>query len=486
MEHIYDFSNARVLVVGDLMLDKYLHSDVNRISPEAPVPVAQVTHEEARVGGAGNVAANCTALGAHARALGIVGEDEDARRLTEILGGYSVVLSMPPQPDFTTISKLRVVSRGQQLIRLDLENRFAPNMSKKLYPFFDQTLPEVDIVVFSDYGKGVLAEVETLIARGIAAGKKIIVDPKGTDFGRYRGASIITPNLSEFTAVVGPCGDDAEMIDKARNLARDIDVEGILVTRSERGMTYVPSEGDVSSVPAQVRDVFDVTGAGDTVVAALAVALAAGKPLDEAILLSNLCAGVVVGKVGTSTVSLAELDAAVARQRVPGGPDTTQSRNRHNKIVSVEDLKTIRDELRYDGRTLVMTNGCFDVLHAGHVNYINAAAHKGDVLAIAVNSDESVRNLKGDTRPINTLDARMNLLAALQDVNWVVSFSDPTPKQLYGEILPDVLVKGADYKNKKVVGADEVIKAGGRVELIDFLDGYSTTSIIAKFKGNEK
>ncbi|MDA7861322.1 D-glycero-beta-D-manno-heptose 1-phosphate adenylyltransferase, partial [Akkermansiaceae bacterium] len=317
-------------------------------------------------------------------------------------------------------------------------------------------------------------------------GKTTIVDPKGTDFERYKGATIITPNLLEFTSVVGPCGDDAELVDKARNLARDLDLGGILVTRSERGMIYVPSKGEVISVPAQVQDVFDVTGAGDTVVAALAVALAAGQPLNEAILLSNLCAGVVVGKVGTSTVSIAELVAARSRKRTSAAPRTAKDQDPSEKIISVADLKAIREELRHDGRTIVMTNGCFDILHAGHVRYINAASRKGDVFAIAVNSDASVRMLKGDGRPINPLEARMEVLAALQYVDWVVSFSEPTPQNLYNEILPDILVKGADYEGKAIVGADEVIKSGGHLELIDFLDGYSTTSIIEKINRNEK
>lgn len=481
-----DFSTARVLIVGDMMLDKYLHCDVNRISPEAPVPVAHLQHEETRPGGAGNVAANCATLGARVRVLGILGEDENARLLQDILDGYSVTLCMPLQPEFSTITKLRIVSKGHQLLRLDVENRIDDQLAKNLQPYFEQALPEADVVVFSDYGKGSLAEVKTLITKAAAMGKTTIVDPKGTDFERYRGASIITPNLLEFTSVVGPCGDDAELVDKARNLARDLELGGILVTRSERGMTYVPSEGDVLFVPAQVQDVFDVTGAGDTVVATLAVAIASEHSLEEAILLSNLCAGVVVGKVGTSTVSIAELDAARARQEGPSMRRTPKDQDPREKIISVADLKAIREQLRHDGRTIVMTNGCFDVLHAGHVRYINAASRKGDVLAIAVNSDASVRILKGDARPINPLEARMEVLSALQHVDWVVSFSDPTPQHLYNEILPDFLVKGADYESKAVVGADEVMKSGGRVELIDFVDGYSTTAIIEKIKGTEK
>ena len=486
MKNTLDFSAARVLIVGDMMLDKYLHSDVNRISPEAPVPVAHLQHEEARPGGAANVAANCASLGARTRVLGILGEDENVRILQDILAEYSVTLCMPLQPELSTITKLRIVSRGHQLLRLDVENRIGRQLAKSLQPYFELALPEADVVVFSDYGKGSLAEVQTLIAKASAMGKTTIVDPKGTDFERYRGASIITPNLLEFTSVVGPCSDDAELVDKARNLAIDLELRGILVTRSERGMTYVPSAGDVVSVPAQIQDVFDVTGAGDTVVAALAVAIASGQSLEDAILLSNLCAGIVVGKVGTSTVSFSELDAARARRRTSGRPRTGKDQETREKLISVAELREIREKLRRDGHTVVMTNGCFDVLHAGHVRYINAASRKGDVLVIAVNSDSSVRTLKGDNRPINSLEARMEVLAALQHVDWVVSFSDLTPQRLYTEILPDILVKGADYEGKAVAGADEVIKSGGRLELIDFLDGYSTTSVIEKIKGNEK
>jgi len=486
MTHSFVFSNVQVLVVGDLMLDKYLHSEVVRISPEAPVPVAHVKREEARVGGAANVAANCATLGARARVLGLVGEDDDARALQEILARYSVVVGMPPHPDCVTISKLRVMSRGQQLMRLDFEDRTSHDTSKMLEPYFDKALPEASVVVFSDYGKGALSGVRDLLVRAKAAGKMTIVDPKGKDFERYRGASIITPNLSEFTTVVGPCRDDAELTEKARNMARELDLGGVLVTRSERGMIYVPCKGEVISVASRVRDVFDVTGAGDTVVAGLAVALAAGRSLEEAVILSNICAGVVVGKVGTSTVSLEELDNALAGQYDRSVSNTAKGGDARNKIVSVAELKIIREQLRRDGRSLVMTNGCFDVLHAGHVSYIRAAAREGDVLAIAVNSDESVRGLKGATRPINPLEARTNILSALQDVDWVVSFSDPDPKRLYKEILPDVLVKGADYSDKEIVGAEDVINAGGRIKLIEFVDGFSSTSIIAKIKEAEK
>lgn len=486
MQEQLDFSNASVLVVGDLMLDKYWHSDVQRISPEAPIPVAHFKREEQRVGGAGNVALNCVTLGAKTKLLGIVGEDDNGAAIRELLADQSVSFETPDKNPHPTISKIRVMSRGQQLLRLDFEDPIPSDFAEALVPQFEVALSEATVVVLSDYGKGTLTSSASMLAMAKAAGKITIVDPKGTDFERYRGASIVTPNFGEFTAVVGPCKDEAEIVDKARELALRFDFNAVLVTRSELGMLLVPAEGGSFSVPAKARAVFDVTGAGDTVVAALAAALAAGMTLEDSVAIANVCASIVVAKVGTSSVTLGELIIALASKDNLKSDMSEDAKAGRGKIISLRELGQIREYFKKTGRSLVMTNGCFDILHAGHVAYLAEAARRGDVLAIAVNSDASVRGLKGDDRPFNSLEARMNVLASLHDIDWLVSFDEQDPDLIYQEIVPDVLVKGADYAGKTVVGADHVTAAGGRVELIEFLDGYSTTAIADRIRGHNE
>ncbi|TCO81621.1 D-alpha,beta-D-heptose 7-phosphate 1-kinase /D-beta-D-heptose 1-phosphate adenylyltransferase [Plasticicumulans lactativorans] len=472
MLRLPDFTRARVLVVGDLMLDRYWSGATRRISPEAPVPVVHVAGTEDRPGGAGNVALNLAALGAHATVLGLTGDDEAAAVLRARLEAAGVACAFEVVPGRATITKLRVLSRHQQLIRLDFEDGFPGFEPARLAATFARHLDEADVVVCSDYAKGCLAAVEPLIAAARAAGKPVLVDPKGQDFRRYRGATLITPNEAEFAAVAGRWDDDAGLVARARALAADCGFAQVLVTRSERGMTLVEAGGRAQHIASKAREVFDVTGAGDTVVATLAAALAAGSPLVDAVHLANTAAGVVVGKLGTATVSVAELHAAL-----------TPARPAQAGVVGVPALLAEVAAARARGERVVMTNGCFDLLHAGHVAYLGEAAALGDRLIVAVNDDASVGRLKGPARPINPLGARMAVLAGLRAVDWVVPFAEDTPRELIARVLPDVLVKGGDYRPEDIVGGAEVLAAGGEVIVLGFVDGHSTTATVARIRG---
>ncbi len=467
------FDHARVLVAGDLMLDRYWHGATDRISPEAPVPVVHVRDIEQRPGGAGNVALNLAALGGHADLVGITGEDEAASELAALLEDAGVACHFRRQPGAATITKLRVISRHQQLIRLDFEDGFPGASSADLISQVDPLLERVDLVVLSDYAKGALRDPQLLIQAARAAGKPVLVDPKGWDFSVYRGASLVTPNLAELEGVVGPCPDDASLERASRQILDEYGIEALLVTRGAAGMTlYRPDRSPVHQ-PARAREVFDVTGAGDTVIATLAAALAAGASLEDAMYLSNLAAGIVVGKLGTATVSLAEL------QRVLYAPEAAG-----RGMLTRAELPGVLRDARVAGERIVMTNGCFDILHAGHVAYLAQARALGDRLLVAVNDDASVRRLKGEARPVNPLDQRMAVLAALGAVDWVVPFTEDTPADLIAEALPDVLVKGGDYCPEAIAGFDAVTANGGRVEVLEFLDGCSTSAVMERIRAN--
>nr|WP_086939730.1 bifunctional D-glycero-beta-D-manno-heptose-7-phosphate kinase/D-glycero-beta-D-manno-heptose 1-phosphate adenylyltransferase HldE [Thaumasiovibrio occultus] len=462
-----DYDNAKVLVVGDVMLDRYWTGPTGRISPEAPVPVVKVDQIEERPGGAANVAMNIAALGGHAHLIGLTGQDEAAQALTQTLTSLSVNCDFVKLADYPTITKLRVMSRGQQLIRLDFEEGFHNVPQTQVLPQVEAALGGAKAVILSDYAKGALEHVQPMIAAARAAGVPVLVDPKGADFERYRGATLLTPNLSEFEAVVGKTQGDADIVEKGLALIERFDFEALLVTRSEHGMTLIRKGAESFHLPTQAQEVFDVTGAGDTVISVLAASLAAGKSYEHACVLANAAAGVVVGKLGTSTVSTIELAEAVHGSQETGFGVVTESA-----------LKTAVAEARKRGEVVVMTNGCFDILHAGHVSYLNEAAKLGDRLIVAVNTDESVKILKGPGRPVNPTDRRMAVLAGLGSVDWVVPFSEETPQRLISEVLPTLLVKGGDYKPEEIAGGAEVIAAGGEVRVLNFEDGCSTTEII--------
>ena len=468
-----DFSKANVLVVGDIMLDRYWYGATNRISPEAPVPVVKINAIEERPGGAANVAMNVTSLGGEAKLIGLTGIDEPAKILTEQLQQQHVVCDFVALNSHPTITKLRVLSRNQQLIRLDFEEPFCDVDSVPLLQRIENALPQAKVMVLSDYAKGVLSSVEAIIKMAQQANVPVLIDPKGTDFTRYRGATLLTPNMSEFEAVVGPCHSEEDIELKGHQLIRDYDIKALLVTRSEKGMTLLQIGQPTYHLPTQAKEVFDVTGAGDTVIATLAASLAAGYTLEDSCFLANASAGVVVGKLGTSTVTQVELEDAI-RARTDNGFG----------VMSEEDLLKQVANARQRGEKIVMTNGCFDILHAGHVSYLANARKLGDRLIVAVNSDQSVKQLKGESRPINPLMQRMIVLGALDSVDWVVPFEEQTPQRLIARILPDVLVKGGDYKPDQIAGSKEVIAAGGEVRVLNFEDGCSTTNIINSIKNS--
>lgn len=466
-----DFNFANILVVGDIMLDRYWYGGTNRISPEAPVPVVKIDALEERPGGAANVAMNITALGGHVRLIGLTGIDEPAKILDEQLTQYHVQCDFVSVSTHPTITKLRVLSRNQQLIRIDFEEGFDNVDPSPMLERIKTALASHNVLVLSDYAKGALSSVQAMIQLANQANVPILVDPKGTDFERYRGATLLTPNMSEFEAVVGACHNEEQIIEKGYELIKRFDLKALLVTRSEKGMTLLQLDKPVYHLPTHAKEVFDVTGAGDTVIATLATALAAGQSLEESCFLANAAAGVVVGKLGTSTVSQIELENAIRARK-----------NNGFGVMTEDELKEEVRKARLRGEKIVMTNGCFDILHAGHVSYLANARKLGDRLVVAVNSDESVKQLKGESRPINPLRQRMIVLGALESVDWVVPFVEQTPQRLISNILPDVLVKGGDYKPEDIAGGKEVIEAGGTVEVLNFEDGCSTTNIINAIK----
>lgn len=463
------FDAVRVLVVGDVMLDRYWYGDTARISPEAPVPVVRVSGLEERAGGAGNVAANIAALGAAATLVAAVGDDDAAQALEQALQTAGVLASLHAQPGWHTVTKLRVISRHQQMVRLDFESPLPDAAAVALAETAMAKLGGVDVVVLSDYAKGALADPAKLIAAARKQGVPVLVDPKGSDWQRYRGATALTPNRAEFEAVAGACADNATLHRRASDLRAELELDALLITRSDEGMTLVTADGAFDAATA-AREVFDVTGAGDTVIAALAVAVGAGSSLVDAARIANAAAGVVVGKLGAAAVSPAELAAALHGERAG-----------ERGVCDQAGLLARVAAARAAGERVVMTNGCFDILHPGHVAYLDEARRLGDRLVVAVNDDDSVRRLKGDGRPVNALEHRMAVLAGLAAVDWVVPFSADTPADLVAAVRPDILAKGGDYRPEDVAGGEHA----GAVRILPFRDGLSTSAIIAGIRDRD-
>lgn len=459
---------AHVVVAGDVMLDRYLFGFTDRISPEAPVPVVHVQETDDRAGGAANVAVNLASLGVTTQLVGVVGKDDAADSLQAILKNRGIQCNFHRVDDRPTITKTRVQSRGQQLIRLDRENT-AAMPGDAVVSVLRKSIKGAGAVVLSDYGKGALSSVTTMIDVCRDAKIPVLVDPKGADFSKYRGATLITPNQAEFEVVAGTCSSDDELVQRARTMLDDLDLNALLVTRSEKGMLLLESDMAPVFLSTQAREVYDVTGAGDTVIAMLAGALASGASLASAAALANIAAGLVVRKIGVATVTPGEIRVSL-HQRGQGG----------RGLVGLDELKLMVAESRDRSERVIMTNGCFDVLHAGHVSYLEEAKSLGDRLIVAVNDDESVRRLKGESRPINALEDRLLVLAGLAAVDWVVPFSDDTPAALIAAVLPDVLVKGGDYDPNEIAGAKDVLQNGGEVRILAFRDGHSSSRIIDK------
>ncbi len=465
IEDIKKLYKSRVLVVGDVMLDRYWHGDANRISPEAPVPVIKLNKQKEFPGGAGNVVLNIASLGASVHLIGAIGTDHEGDILKGLLTGPGIISDMIQNDDVQTTTKLRVISQQQQLLRLDLEERVNTIQGDVLLKKCKKHIDNIDVIILSDYAKGVLVEPEDLINEARSRKIPVLVDPKGNNFSKYKGANILTPNRKEFEDVVGKWDSLTELISKAAPLIKELEFDALVVTLGADGMIMINKDGNVVQIPAHTEEVFDVTGAGDTVIALLGCAIGQNIQLDRAMHIANLGASLVVKKLGASSVAISELV-------------DSEKNHSHTGVISVEELQHLVRDAKNRGQKIVMTNGCFDIVHAGHVSYLKKAKNLGDKLIVAINEDDSVKKLKGKNRPIHTLKHRQEVIAELQSVNWVVSFSEDTPQNLIDKIIPDILVKGGDYSIDNIVGADTVIANGGTVEVLDFEDGLSTTSIL--------
>ena len=469
-----------VLVVGDVMLDRYLWGDCDRISPEAPVQVVDVRSEAVKLGGAGNVVANLGALGAQVRVASVIGEGEAAGTLLDLLRQTGADTSgICTDPIRRVTQKTRLMAANQQVVRLDSETRSDLSAAEKaeLLAAVDQQLDGVDAVVISDYGKGVCTDgvISEVTTRARARGVPVLCDPKGTDYAKYRGASAITPNrkeASEATRIA--IADEASLLAAGGRLRDDLALDFCLITLSADGMA-VFDDGGMRRIPTVAQEVFDVTGAGDTVIASLAFAIGAGVDAHRACEFANLAAGVVVGKIGSASTTFEELrqHASSARPR----------RRITDKIVALDELEPIVRDLKARGKRIVFTNGCFDILHAGHIKVLEDTAALGDVLVLGLNSDVSVRRIKGAERPINPEGDRAYLLSALSWVDFVVLFDEDTPENLIRRLVPDVLAKGGDYTVETIVGADIVLAGGGEVITVPLVEGKSTTALIERLKG---
>ncbi len=468
-----------VAVIGDLMIDRYLTGKVDRISPEAPVPVLVHGSDRAVAGGAANVAVNIVSLGCDVHLVGTVGCDLDGSDLKDILAGAGVSSEwLVADPDRPTISKTRVVAGRQQFVRIDREvvGRPSPDVEAKLIMAARSAMVAADIVVVSDYAKGVFGDyvLEQVVSAAKSARKLVLVDPKRRTFEAYRDADIIKPNVSELSAAIGlPCRTDAEVEAAAKTILAQFGGT-VLVTRAEAGMSLLKGGEFIRHFPTSALEVADVSGAGDTALAALAVSIAEDRSIEEAAVLSNFAAGIAVGKLGTAVVSRVELNAAVARAEATA--------HHPGALASFADAVEMATTWHQRGERIVFTNGCFDLVHAGHVELLSEAARAGDRLIVGLNSDASARRLKGPTRPIQNETDRARIVGALRAVDLVVIFDEPTPVALIDAISPDVLVKGADYTEDQVVGGDLVKARGGRVVLIPLVAGRSSTRIVERMR----
>lgn len=478
--HLARFAGKRVLCVGDVMEDRFIYGEVKRISPEAPVPVVRITRESKALGGAGNVVRNLAALGATSAFVAVIGDDRAGREVTELLAAME---SVEPYLRVTRNRETTIKNRffsldGHHLLRADRETTeplAAADIEHIGRSAIDQ-VAECDAVVLSDYAKGVFGNdlAAQIIAAANAAKKPVIVDPKGTDYGRYKGASVLTPNRAELAEATGlPVDSDAAIVSAALKLCSDAQVNAVVVTRSADGMTVVTNAGEFVHLPAESREISDVTGAGDTVAAVITIALAAEVPLVDAARLANAAAGVVVARHGTAVAGVQDIgaallhrDLAIAERKCVDLPTA---------MVRVGDWRARREKIGF-------TNGCFDLLHPGHISLLNQARAACDRLIVGLNSDASVRRLKGPTRPVQSEAARSAVMASLSSVDLVVVFDEDTPLKLIEGLKPDVLVKGADYTRETVVGADIVEKYGGRVLLAELVPTFSTTATIAALK----
>jgi D-beta-D-heptose 7-phosphate kinase/D-beta-D-heptose 1-phosphate adenosyltransferase len=475
-ELVKRLARCKVALVGDLMLDTYLHGGVSRISPEAPVPVIKWKSDRVVAGGAGNVAANIASLGASVALVGVCGEDAERETLLGLLRSYGQIDLDGVVTDASrrTVKKTRVIGHAQQMLRIDHEDDrpIDEDVARRLIAKAIEAIDKGDIVVLSDYAKGVLNDpvIAACIARAREAGKTLIVDPKRADLSAYSGASILTPNRAELTMATGmPCETDEEAEAAAQRVRAATGAE-VLLTRSEKGMSFFPAKGEAIHLPTTAKSVFDVSGAGDTVVALIAVGLAAGLPMIEAMKIANHAAGIVVSRFGTATLTSEELAASLAASHM--------TEVRDGRLLDTQTAIKLRKLWEAQGYSVGFTNGCFDLLHPGHVSLIKQASGVCDRLIVALNRDASVKRLKGLSRPVQNEVARAEVIGALKGVDAVVLFDEDTPQQIIEQLQPDVLVKGADYQEDQIVGADVVRARGGKIVRADLIEGQSTTRIL--------
>jgi D-beta-D-heptose 7-phosphate kinase / D-beta-D-heptose 1-phosphate adenosyltransferase len=475
------FHAARVIVLGDVMLDRFVYGSVERISPEAPIPVVNVERLLDMPGGAANVARNIAALGARATLLGVVGDDQSATDLrTQLAACPTIDPQLITDASRPTSMKTRYVADGQQVMRADRESRapLSAAVERQLLEAFAASLSDAHVIVLSDYAKGVLSDSVTRAAIDAArtAGKIVIVDPKSKNVARYRGATMLTPNRLELQQACGQeCLTDADVVAGARLILDQKVCDYLVVTRGKDGMSVIGADNLTVHLPTTARQVFDVSGAGDTVVAAIALGLAAGADIVPAASLANAAAGIVVGKRGTATVTTGELLTVLTP--LDGHTDP-------QKIFSLESVQQLARAWHEQGLKIAFTNGCFDLLHPGHISLLEQARRTADRLIVGLNADLSIRRLKGPNRPVQGEVARATVLAAVKSVDAVVIFSEDTPIHLIETLEPNVLVKGADYTVATVVGAEIVLKRGGQVVLADLLSGHSTTETVKRVAGS--
>ncbi len=481
LQAVLETSTPKILVIGDLILDHYVQGDVTRISPEAPIPIFSVGDEEYKLGGAANVAANVASMGGKAEIIGVLGDDHGAKKfkmLAKSIGSFRLMATVVK--NFPTIIKTRFVSQHQQVLRVDEEKiqTFPQALYKSIFEKVKLQLENTELVILSDYGKGVFAN-ETFTQQLITLCQRknipVLVDPKGKDYSKYKGATSVTPNRHEAESATGIFCQDKSLIRKAiQKLKSELSLSFGLITLGSGGVALLSERNRLELIPTKARSVFDVTGAGDTFIATLGTFLAQGLSPSQAAQLANIAAGIKVGRFGAYSVSREELCRLLVAEH--------EAFDYHQKIVSSHDLKLICKGLRQEGQSIVFSNGCFDILHAGHVTYLHFCASQGDKLIIGVNADRSIRRLKGKDRPVNPEDDRIRVLSALADVDFVCVFSESTPEKLIQSVQPDVLVKGADWKGKQVAGADFVKKQGGKVVFAPLLKGRSTSAIIQKIE----
>ena len=466
--------SSRVVVVGDIIIDRYWFGDARRVSQEAPVPVVDVDVSEDRPGGAANVALNVVAMGATCTLIGAIGRDNPARMMRETLEAAGVGCELVDVADWETTLKLRVVSQRQQLIRTDFERPLQEQIGARVLRKLEKQLRDADALIIQDYDKGVVEAPEEIIALARRLGVVVVVDPKMKDFARYRGAKVIKPNRNEFEHAVGEWDNETHLARLGSDLLRSIDAGTLVVTRGGQGLTMIDHDGASRHVPASNVEVYDRTGAGDTVAAALGVGLSIGWDVLDSARMANLAAGLVCTRIGTVAVTSPEINQAILNlEHVDEG------------ALTQEQLLTAVSLARGQGGRIVFTNGCFDILHAGHVGYLEEARELGDRLIVAVNDDESVARLKGSGRPVNSLERRMRVLEGLSSVDWVVPFSEDTPEVLLSTLRPDFLVKGGDYAESEVIGAAIVEGYGGNVKVLSLVEDCSTSSIVDRIKSGQ-